>query len=300
MLLRYRFRIYFLGLLVIACFSLLLMRLWSIQITRGEEFKARVPSMNTKIARVPGVRGEIRDVLGRVIVENDLTYELVLNFKEIVEYYEKTYGEVPKASFDRQNIQGRMVTTTEPDIALIVNTAIVPQLKVLTDELEDELEPFNAAQMQAHWRGTNGLVPYSYPMELSFEQFAAFAEHSLDLPGVTPSARPKRHYKYGSLAGHLLGYVQDADVQDSRPVDFEEFDYYVPDDIGGDGLEKTMDDYLRGKPGETELQFNEKGRFVGEIGSTPATPGADVYLTLDLDIQYAVEVALRKVVRGAA
>jgi penicillin-binding protein 2 len=61
-----------------------------------------------------------------------------------------------------------------------------------------------------------------------------------------------------------------------------------------------MDDYLRGKPGQRELQFNEKGRFVGEIGSTQPTAGADVYLTLDLDIQYSVEMALRKIERGAA
>ncbi len=232
-------------------------------------------------------------------VENDLTYELVLNFKEIVEYYERTYGEVPEGLVRAAERPGAQGDHDRARYRAIINTAIVPQLKAVTDDLEDDLEPFNAAQMQAHWRGTNGLVPYSYPMELTFEQFAAFAENSLDLPGVTPSARPKRRYKFGALAGHLLGYVQDANVQDSRPVDFEEFDYYVPDDIGGDGLEKTMDDYLRGKPGQRELQFNEKGRFVGEIGSTPPTSGADVYLTLDLDIQYAAEIALRKIERGA-
>ena len=102
------------------------------------------------------------------------------------------------------------------------------------------------------------------------------------------------------MAGHLLGYVQDADIQDSRPADFKEYDYYIPDDVRRDGLEKTMDNYLRGKPGVRELQFNEKGRFVGEIGYTPPTSGMDVYLTLDLDIQYAVENALRKIHRGAA
>jgi penicillin-binding protein 2 len=298
MLLRYRFRIYLLGMLVIACFSMLLMRLWSIQITRGEEFKARVPSMNKKIARVPGVRGEIRDIRGKVLVENDLTYELVLNFKDIITFYkekEEKFGELPMFPYTRQNSQGRLVTSQEPDIAKIINTAILPQLMLYTDDLE----PFNSAQMQAHWRGTNGLVPYSYPMELTFEQFANFAEHSLDLPGVEPSARPKRRYRYGAMAGHLFGYVRDADVQNIRPDDFNDYDYYVPDKIGGDGLEKTMDSYLRGKPGERELLFNEKGRFVGEVGYVPPTSGNDVYLTLDTDLQYAAEMALRKIERGA-
>ena len=48
MLLRYRYRIYLLGLLVIACFSMLLLRLWSIQIVRGDEFKARVPALRAR------------------------------------------------------------------------------------------------------------------------------------------------------------------------------------------------------------------------------------------------------------
>ena len=301
MLLRYRYRIYLLGLLVIACFSMLLLRLWSIQIVRGDEFKARVPDTSKKIARVPGVRGEIRDVLGKVLVENDLSYELVLNFKEIIESYKEKaeeggFDELPMMPYTRTNAEGRLVTSMEPDIAKIINTAVLPQLQ----RYEENLEPFNAAQMQAHWRATNGLVPYSYPMELTFEQFAQFAEHSLDLPGVTPSARPKRRYRFGALAGHVLGYVQDADVKDSRPVDFDDYDYYVPDDIGGDGLEKMMDSYLRGKPGHRVLQFNEKGRYVGEVGYSPPTSGGDVYLTLDTDIQYAVELALRKIERGAA
>jgi len=277
-------------------FGALLVRLYSIQIERHEEFAQKVPEVKTRIARVPGVRGEIRDVLGNVLVENDLTYELLFDFNVIVDYYRKTEGPEPVVPYIYQDASGRKEPRTAPDMAKIINKAILPELnKVIQD-----LEPFNASAMLAHWKATNGLVPYSYPMELNFQQFASIAESSLDIRGVTPSARPKRHYKYGALASHILGYVNVADIEKSRPADWKDFSYYVPDDVGIDGLEKRMDAELRGKPGKRKLKFDEKGKFVKEEGFEPPVSGSDVYLTIDTDIQYITEMALRKIHRGAA
>ena len=270
MLLRYRFRIYLLGLLVIACFSLLLVRLWSIQITRGEEFKARVPSIKKKTARVPGVRGEIRDIHGKVLVENDLTYELVLNFKEIIEFYEETRGPAPKASFTRQTPQGRKETSTEPDIAKIINTSVVPVLQKYTDELE----PFNAAQMQAHWRGTRGAGSVQLPDGADLR-----AVRRLRRAQPRPTRRDAERAPETPLS--LRGrWRPTCSASCAMPMSrtpvrttSKTMTTTCPMTSAARGLEKTMDEYLRGTPGSRELLFDEKGRFVGEVGYTPPTSG---------------------------
>ena len=61
-----------------------------------------------------------------------------------------------------------------------------------------------------------------------------------------------------------------------------------------------MDSYLQGKPGTIIIEKDEKGKFVGEEPKSNPAPGSDVYLTIDAKLQYAMELSLRKVGRGAA
>jgi penicillin-binding protein 2 len=92
---------------------------------------------------------------------------------------------------------------------------------------------------------------------------------------------------------------------DKRASDEErkDWDYYVPDDFGGAGVEKSFDKYLRGKPGVRVMQRDQRGRPVGEVFEEYKEPrkGNDVYLTLDVRMQLIADRALRdaKVGRGA-
>ena len=119
-----------------------------------------------------------------------------------------------------------------------------------------------------------------------------------------------RKYIYGALASHILGFVRQPDIKKVPAEERKEWDYYVADDFGGDGVEETMDTLLRGRPGQRVMLKDEKGRIVdsknefgqvlGEISYEEPKSGSDVWLTLDLRYQYIVENALRKVGRGAA
>ena len=73
------------------------------------------------------------------------------------------------------------------------------------------------------------------------------------------------------------------DVAISQRLFRKGWDYYVPDDFGGAGVEKSFDKYLRGRPGVRTMQKNERGRIVGEVKDSfePPRKGNDVYLTLD-------------------
>ena len=324
MTLGYRLRFYLVGLILIAGLSALLIRLFVIQINRYDEFSSKVPGTSEVKVRVPGVRGIIRDRRGRVLVENVARYEMQFNLKEILNNYRRVIKEenlaisksnrdatvkkdlkkVPVSTFNFNDGTGIKRTRKEEDMVAIVSEIIFPYLANIGLYRE-----FHAGDLQRHWRTHGGLVPYTYRDDLTFEEYAIAAEHSLDLPGVTVAARPMRKYVYGALASHILGFVRQPDIKKVPSEERKAWEYYVPDDFGGDGIEETMDDFLRGRPGQRVMLKDEKGRVVdskdeegkvmGEISYDPPKRGSDVWLTLDLRYQYIAEQALRKVGRGA-
>ena len=324
MTLGYRLRFYLVGLILIAGLSALLIRLFVIQINRYDEFSSKVPGTSEVKVRVPGVRGIIRDRRGRVLVENVARYEMQFNLKEILNNYrivikeenlaisksnrdatvKKDLKKVPVSTFNYNDGTGIKRTRKEEDMVAIVSEIIFPYLANIGLYRE-----FHAGDLQRHWRTHGGLVPYTYRDDLTFEEYAIAAEHSLDLPGVTVAARPMRKYVYGALASHILGFVRQPDIKKVPSEERKAWEYYVPDDFGGDGIEETMDDFLRGRPGQRVMLKDEKGRVVdskdeegkvmGEISYDPPKKGSDVWLTLDLRYQYIAEQALRKVGRGA-
>ena len=320
----YRIRFYLIGLILIGGFSALLVRLFVIQINRYDEFSSKVPGTSEVKVRIPGVRGIIRDRRGRVLVENIARYEMQFNLKEILTNYRKVIKdeniaitktnrtasvknelkEVPVSVFDFKDGSGIRRKRKEEDMVTIVSELIFPYLARIGLYKE-----FHAGDLQRHWRTHGGLVPYTYRDDLTFEEYAIAAEHSLDLPGVAVTARPMRKYVYGALASHILGFVRQPDIKKVPAEERKEWEYYVPDDFGGDGIEETMDHFLRGKPGQRTMLKDEKGRVldsknddgevIGEIAYEPPQSGSDVWLTLDLRYQYIAEQALRKVGRGA-
>lgn len=293
MKIKYKLRLYILMLLVLSAFCALGARLWDIQIRQTEHYQNEVPVTSKVTVRVPGIRGEIKDRNGITLVENVASYEVLFNLKEIKDAYVERLGvnEKPPVFMHSFKSGGRDVEQEEPDMAAIVKSSVLPVLEGLGLGRD-----FNAEHMQLHWRGTQGLVPYSYADDLTFEEFAIFAEHSLDLPGVRVTVKPRRRYVYGSLASHILGYVKQPDIQKVASTQQKTYDFYVPDDYGGDGIERTMNAELEGRPGQRTFKKNEKNRIREELTEeyVPPGSGSDVYLTLDARIQFIAERALRE------
>lgn len=291
----FRFRLYFLAVLVMAGFALLVYRLYQIQVIEHADWVARVPGSKFESVRIPGIRGEIRDRNGLTLVDSTPTYELQLDLREVVSAYLKTHKKLPTYEWKRFDQYGFQEIRNETDIVAIVEETVFPGLQE-----QGLLADYSSSAMRVHYRSNRGIVPFTYRRDLSFKEFARFAENNIGIPGVTVTRTGRRRYLYDSLACHILGYMNLAD-SDQVPIEQKrEFNYYVGDDYGVMGVEKTMDHYLRGKPGKLVIEKDEKGKFVGEVSRTEPEPGSDVYLTIDARIQTVVEQSLRKVGRGAA
>ncbi|MEP6822130.1 MAG: penicillin-binding protein 2 [Chthoniobacterales bacterium] len=286
-----RLRIQVLGIFMLLGIGAIVLRLWWVQVARGADWTARIRGSSELTVRIPSVRGEIRDRNGVTLVQNRASYEVDFYLPEMVKGYRMKMGRPPVTNY-RATINGMPKDMTEPDIVKIVNDGVVPRL----DDL-DLARDYNANQLQKHYR-TNTEVPFSYIKDIDFGTMAKFSEHDVGLPGVDIAIKPVRSYVYGALAAHLLGYV--GAPADTNKEEARKFTFYQGDVEGKTNIEKTMDEYLRGKPGVRYLRRNAKGVIDGVLREDPPQSGANVVLTLDARMQSIAEEALRSVGRGAA
>lgn len=295
---RYRLRLYLLTALILIGFGVLLSRLHDFQIERQHEFRALVPGNREVTVREPGIRGEITDRNGIALARNLRNYEISFDLEEIYKAYRLQHKDTPELEritrrdgMDRKN--------TERDIVAIVNDSIIRRLKQPDLALARN---FSASALRVHYLTHGGLVPFSYRADLTYEEFARFAEHNLELPGVYLSTRPLRDYPFGTLASHILGYVKPWDKHDIPQGAARKFDHYVGDERGANGVESTMDDLLRGIEGKRTLIRDEKGRIIGSHDWDYTKPGigARVELAIDARAQLLVENVLRRAGRAAA
>jgi len=130
----------------------------------------------------------------------------------------------------------------------------------------------------------------------------AAVEETLDeLPGIEVQIEPLRRYPFGDMAAHLLGYA--GEVND-RELDTVSTRGYGPGDlIGRSGVERTYESILRGANGAEFVVVNASGKRVATYGDVPPKlpeAGHDLVLTIDIEVQQALEEAMADVKRGAA
>jgi penicillin-binding protein 2 len=117
------------------------------------------------------------------------------------------------------------------------------------------------------------------------------------IPGVAIQKWPARIYPAGAAAAHITGYLSEVTAEELP--DLSKLGYSSGDVIGRGGIEQWAESWLAGKRGGTLALLAQDGSTLRVLGSVPATPGDDVVLTIDLDLQMAADVALGDV-QGSA
>lgn len=135
-------------------------------------------------------------------------------------------------------------------------------------------------------------IPYLFAQDVDIDFISRVKE--LSLAGVVIDAATVRQY-HTAYAAHLLGRVGLMSTEEwATYKDLDEdgdgvADYQMDDTVGKEGVEKAFESYLRGTPGKRALERNTSGKVVSETWLTDPKPGDNVVLTIDLDLQMAVE-----------
>ncbi len=228
----------------------LVVRLVYLQVVGHEHYATLAKDNRIKVVSLPPTRGIIYDRKGRILAENIPSYSLEL-IPEQVKNLDETLA----------------------------------RLKRLLDISDEKIERFHKLRQRSKSFSSIPLL-----LRMSDEEVARFATVRPFFPGVDIHARLVRHYPYGELTSHVVGYVGRINERELKQLPVAE--YRGTHHIGKTGIEKAYESQLHGKAGFAEIETNAQGREVKTVSAVDPLPGANLYLTLDIDLQATAYNAL--------
>ena len=191
--------------------------------------------------------------------------------------------------FDREN---RLVVDNYPSVTCFLvreqSKTVDADLPLIAKGLDLDLDQLQAALRR--YRSQPGYQPIPIKQDVTADEQAFIAAHRNELPELETIDEARRLYPRDGFAAHLIGYVGEVSEDD---LNNPRFAYYEPGDVVGKaGVEETYDELLRGQDGSREVVVDSHGREVSYFGIDHATPGQDLKLTIDNDLQRAAELAM--------
>ncbi len=186
---------------------------------------------------------------------------------------------------------GTVLASNRPNFRLLVRNDEDVDADRTLDELY-QLVPLDPDRRGRYLRQINAAprrTPVSLMEDMTWEEFSRVNVRAPELKGVTADMGEVRVYPYGGAFAHVIGYVakvNDKDIKAAGPNP-DPILYHPGFRIGRQGVEKAFDAELRGKAGAEKVEVDAFGREVRHDpeGDIPSTPGQQIQLTLDADIQ---------------
>ena len=155
-------------------------------------------------------------------------------------------------------------------------------LRLLTQLMN--LSPDDVDRIIKELRAARGYQPVQVGENVPYDQYAAVTVRLPELPGVQPMRGFSRFYPAGPAVAHLVGYVGSASAKDYEK-DKNPLLVTPGFKIGKEGLERTLEDRLRGQPGGQRVELTARGKLVRELEPKPDRSGQTVKLTIDVALQ---------------
>jgi len=143
--------------------------------------------------------------------------------------------------------------------------------------------------------------PVKIDRQISFQTLSFIKEHALDLPGVFCGVESRREYPTAIRAPHLFGYL--GEIAESELANNKTAGYRQGDMVGKKAIERKYEEILQGAKGYRYMQVDALGREVSELAEFPTkdpVPGKNLHLSIDADLQQAIEIAMTGKRGGAA
>lgn len=236
---------------VIVLVLILLSRMVYLQVYQYDVYSTKSDKNRMHVRAIPPTRGLIFDRKGRMLAENLPSYNLMF---------------VREQAKDIQGVLNVLAEILELD---------EEQRADIAEQAYSQRRPFHSALLLS---------------QLDEEQIAKISVNRYRLPGIEIEAQLIRHYPYGPITAHVLGYVSRISERDLENVDRSQYagTYY----IGKSGIERQYEETLHGRVGIQTVETNARGRVLSILDETLPQPGQSLKLHLDADLQYAAMRAL--------
>ncbi|NCB04332.1 MAG: penicillin-binding protein A [Clostridia bacterium] len=298
-----------------------------LQLVRGEEYLAASERNTMRTYVEKASRGEILDRNGKQLVSNSVGFEIVFDYYA---WSKQEQNDVILAlvllmrSANLPYNDSLPVTAQAPFTYTYQDRSVgdaarlykfigeqkgwkpSPSATEIVDLLcekygvSDELTPEDrravaGVRYEMQRRDFSSYTPYTFATGVDIETVSLISERARLLPGVTIEVDDVRQYDT-EYAAHLLGRVGLLDPEEYAVL--REQGYAMNAITGKDGLEKSLEKYLRGIDGKRSVKSNIDGVVLEDFISTPPQPGSNCLLTLDLDLQAVAERALASTIEN--
>ncbi len=251
---RFRMRLAaFVGIVVLG-FGVLVTRFVWLQVIKYSDYAAQAEDNRIAIVPIVPNRGLIVDRNGVVLARNFSAYTLEITPSKLQATQESVIDELSK-----------LVEVTPRDLRRF-------------KRLLEESRSFASVPLRTR---------------LTDDEVARFTAQRFRFPGVEVQARLFRQYPQGEVASHVIGYIGRINQRDAKIIDASEdaANYNGTDHIGKEGLEKSYEAHLHGRTGYEKVIKTAGGRAVSTLSRTEATPGSNLILSVDIELQKVVEQA---------
>ncbi|MDH5212332.1 MAG: penicillin-binding protein 2, partial [Betaproteobacteria bacterium] len=166
--------------------------------------------------------------------------------------------------------------------------ATIAQLAAFVD-----IQPRDRARFRKLLQETKNAESLPIRARLTDEEVARIAANRWRFTGVDIKARLFRRYPFGERASHVIGYIGRITASDLEALEEKASaaNYRGTDYIGKAGIEASYQEELHGTTGFERLEIDAAGRGIRALSRTPAQPGNNVALTLDIRLQEVAERA---------
>jgi penicillin-binding protein 2 len=250
----FRMRLTAMVVFVFICFGLLVSRFVWLQVVKHSQYMAQAE--DNRIALVPIVpnRGLIVDRNGVVLASNYSAYTLEITPSKLENNLDSVIDELSK-----------LVT-------------IEPKDRKRFKHLMEDSKMFSSIPIRTR---------------LTDDEVARFTAQRFRFPGVEVQARLFRQYPLGEVASHVLGYIGRINQAEAKVIEASDdaANYNGTDHIGKEGLEKSYESKLHGQTGYEEVERSAGGRAIRTLSRTAPTPGDNLILSIDIELQKVVEQA---------
>lgn len=239
----------------------LLTAFYTIQIRRGTNYSMRAEENRFRSVPIPAPRGTILDRNGRVIAENVTGYEIWM---------------VP----------------TDSAIARETLAAVAPLLGMAEPEVARHLSALVARPNE----------PELLRGDASYHVVASLEEQRQSFPYLRVEEYPKRSYPAGHAVAHLVGYLSEITRDELESPEFRQRGYRPGQLVGRSGIEREYETRLSGREGSRRYDVDAFGRLLNPRTPAEVKPpeaGADLRLTIDLELQKYIHEIFPDTMRGA-
>lgn len=238
-------RAFIFGAANISAMSVVLGRLYYLQFIHADEYKTLAEGNRIKLQLIAPVRGLILDRNNIPFARNKKNFRLFLD---------------TETSINRKEV-----------------------LHKLAGLLEISQERIEQVLVQA--KHSRHAPPVLIKEHLSQDELAQFEFFRLNYPGIFIDIGQIRYYPFSESASHLIGYVGTVAKNEEKGDDSDALEFLPDFKIGKDGIEKMLENSLRGTAGVKQTEVNVHGVAVRELSRREGVPGRNTNLTIDSRLQ---------------